>query len=230
MRSLNSLAPLRKFLAAARGAWLARTAGADIHPSTSVSLSCTMIGGPPGSIVIGETTLVAFKTLLIARNPDGSVSPIHIGARCFIGGGSTILPGVTIGDGSVIAAGSIVANDIPPRCVAGGNPARILREDVDVLPYGRFPEAAKNQAKYWSENAPPQPTRRKVFSFLLVVSLFLLDIKGMTENHIIFSDGASSQTQRHNSIDLPHDDRGDRILIRKIAPNSLDGDHSGAMI
>lgn len=177
MRSLNSLAPLRKLVAGMRRKWLIRSSGADIHPSASVSLSSTMIGGSPGSISIGETTLVAFKTLLIAREPDGMVRPIKIGPKCFIGGGSTILPGVTIGEGCIVAAGSVVARDVPDRCIVGGNPARILREDVTVLPYGRLPEASINQARYWtSRPSRPKRIRRKILYWLVATCIIALGL------------------------------------------------------
>ena len=53
--------------------------------------------------------------------------PVTIGNDCWIGGGVTILPGVTIGDGVTIGAGSVVVKDIPSRCVAVGNPARVIK-------------------------------------------------------------------------------------------------------
>ena len=57
--------------------------------------------------------------------------PIHIGKNCWIGAGSVILPGVTVGDGSVIGAGSVVTKDIPSGVVAVGNPFRVLRKIGD---------------------------------------------------------------------------------------------------
>ncbi len=54
--------------------------------------------------------------------------PIHIGKNCWLGAGTIVLPGVTIGDNTVIGAGSIVTKDIPSNVVAVGNPCRVLRE------------------------------------------------------------------------------------------------------
>lgn len=50
--------------------------------------------------------------------------PITVGNNVFIGTGSILLPGVTIGDDSVIGAGSVVNRDVPPRTVAAGVPAK----------------------------------------------------------------------------------------------------------
>lgn len=51
-----------------------------------------------------------------------------IGNDVWIGYDSLIMPGVKIGDGAVIAARSVVVSDIPPYTVAGGNPARPLKQ------------------------------------------------------------------------------------------------------
>ena len=53
--------------------------------------------------------------------------PVTIGDNVWIGGGTTILPGVTIGHNVTIGAGSVVVHDIPDNSVAVGNPCRVVR-------------------------------------------------------------------------------------------------------
>lgn len=54
--------------------------------------------------------------------------PVSIGNSVWIGGNTTILPGVSIGNRSVIGAGSVVTRDIPDSVVAAGNPARVIKQ------------------------------------------------------------------------------------------------------
>ena len=53
--------------------------------------------------------------------------PVRIENRVWIGAGSIILPGVTVGAGSVIGAGSVVTKSIPAGVVAVGAPCRVMR-------------------------------------------------------------------------------------------------------
>ena len=48
-----------------------------------------------------------------------------------------MMPGVHIGDGAIIAANSVVTKDIPPYCIAGGNPCKIIRRrfNEDLVEY-----------------------------------------------------------------------------------------------
>jgi maltose O-acetyltransferase len=53
--------------------------------------------------------------------------PVTVGDDVWIGGGTVLCPGVTIGARTVIGAGSVVTRDLPPDVLAAGNPCRILR-------------------------------------------------------------------------------------------------------
>lgn len=89
-----------------------------------------------GGIYIGDDVLIGhhamFATLNHDENPerrgDLHPSPIHIGNRVWIGANATILPGVTIGDGAIVAAGAVVTRDVPPMTIAGGVPAKRIKE------------------------------------------------------------------------------------------------------
>jgi maltose O-acetyltransferase len=62
------------------------------------------------------------------RAGDLKAEPVTIGDGAWIGARATILPGVTIGGGAVVAAGSVVTRDLPANVLAGGVPARVIRE------------------------------------------------------------------------------------------------------
>ncbi len=51
-------------------------------------------------------------------------APITIEDDAFIGARAIVLKGVRIGQGAVVAAGAVVAKDVAPRTIVGGNPAR----------------------------------------------------------------------------------------------------------
>jgi acetyltransferase-like isoleucine patch superfamily enzyme len=54
--------------------------------------------------------------------------PIRIGRGVFVGPGSTVANGVTIGECSIIGANSVILRDIPPYCMAAGAPAKVIKE------------------------------------------------------------------------------------------------------
>lgn len=56
-----------------------------------------------------------------------SGQPVTIGDDVWLGGGSIVCPGVTIGAGTVIGAGSVVTRSVPPGVFAAGNPCRVIR-------------------------------------------------------------------------------------------------------
>jgi acetyltransferase-like isoleucine patch superfamily enzyme len=66
------------------------------------------------------------------QDNDIKTAPIIIKDNAFIGGGSIILKGVTIGENSIIAAGSVVTKSIPSNVIAGGNPCRVIK-NIDTI-------------------------------------------------------------------------------------------------
>ena len=58
--------------------------------------------------------------------------PVTINDNCWLGGNVTVLPGVSIGEGSVIGAGSVVTKNIPAGVLAYGNPCKVIRQIEEV--------------------------------------------------------------------------------------------------
>mgnify|MGYP002626440395 CR=1 FL=1 len=97
-------------------------------------------------IVIGDDVLMGSKIYITDHNhgvyrgnhADSPAIPptdrrltegesVEIGARCWIGEFVTILPGVTIGEGSIIGSHSTVTHDIPANSIAVGSPAMVVK-------------------------------------------------------------------------------------------------------
>jgi galactoside O-acetyltransferase len=99
------------------------------------------VGADFGEIEIGDDVLIGPNVVLRAADHDiskikngplykqGHVSgKIKIGSNVWLAANCFVRSGVTIGDGAVIAAGAVVLNDIPAGAVAGGVPAKVLKQ------------------------------------------------------------------------------------------------------
>jgi maltose O-acetyltransferase len=88
-------------------------------------------------IRIGDDTLIGPNVNILTpthptdprarREKWEAAKPITLGRNVWLGGNVTICPGVTIGDDTTVGAGSVVVHDLPPRVVAVGNPAHIVK-------------------------------------------------------------------------------------------------------
>lgn len=70
---------------------------------------------------------------LIKGKESEATKPIIIKDNVWIGMGVIILKGVTIGEGAIVAAGAVVNKDVPPHTLVGGVPAKIIRENVEIV-------------------------------------------------------------------------------------------------
>jgi acetyltransferase-like isoleucine patch superfamily enzyme len=62
---------------------------------------------------------------------------VHIGSGSWLGHGTVVLPGASIGRNVAVGAGSVVTGELPDYCVAVGNPARVIRRYVDGVGWVR---------------------------------------------------------------------------------------------
>lgn len=114
-----------------------RMLGMDIDLHAKLSLKSKLDFTYAKGIHIGKYTYVGGGSLILSND---FVRHIHcdtyIGDFCFIGMNSVILPGVHIGNHSIVGAGAIVTKDVPPNVIVAGNPAKIIRNDIDTGIYG----------------------------------------------------------------------------------------------
>ena len=87
-----------------------------------------------GKIYIDDYTMIAPNVGIISANHDlydtsqHIESYVRIGKYCWIGFGSVVLPGVSLGDFTIVAAGAIVTKSFHEgHCVIAGNPAKIIK-------------------------------------------------------------------------------------------------------
>lgn len=109
--------------------------GLRLGENVFINGGCTFLDG--GFITIGDNTKVGpdchFYTPhhpidFVQRRQDVEWElPITIGKDCWIGGGTTICPGVTIGDRVIVGAGSVVVHDVPDDVMVAGNPATVKK-------------------------------------------------------------------------------------------------------
>lgn len=111
--------------------WLYRTfLRMEVGDQTAVALMVMMDTMFPELISIGRNSIIGYNTTILAHEyliDEYRLGRVLIGDNVMIGANSTLLPGITIGDGAVIAAGSLVNRDVPAGAFVGGNPIRVIR-------------------------------------------------------------------------------------------------------
>ena len=89
-----------------------------------------------GGIDIGDDVIIGPNAHLISsrhpldpatRRSQITAAPIRLGRDVWVAADATVLQGVTVGDDAVVAAGAVVTKDVPPRTLAAGVPANVIR-------------------------------------------------------------------------------------------------------
>ena len=109
--------------------------GKNIHVGEGVFINACCHFQDHGGVYIGDGCQIGHGVVFATLNHGLPRSerqhtvpaPIRLGKDVWIGSNSTILPGVTIGDGAIVAAGAVVTKDVAPDTVVGGVPARFIK-------------------------------------------------------------------------------------------------------
>jgi len=96
----------------------------DLYSSVTLEDSVTLAQ----RVLVLTHTNVGYSDHPLQKYFPKSARPVIIKKGSFIGAGSIVLPGVTIGERSFIAAGSVVTSNVPKESVYAGVPARLIRK------------------------------------------------------------------------------------------------------
>jgi acetyltransferase-like isoleucine patch superfamily enzyme len=137
---------LRALALALRWYYLTKVWGMDLAPNCDISFSAKLDKTNPRGIHVGRYSVVTFGTVILSHDAIHSRHlDTRIGDWCFIGARAIILPGVEIGDYAIVAAGSVVTRNVPPASLVAGNPARIIRSNLERAYYGiEIPASVRN--------------------------------------------------------------------------------------
>ncbi|MCX7735628.1 MAG: acyltransferase [Candidatus Kapabacteria bacterium] len=114
-----------------------RLKGVKIGKRAFIGYQCVLDEVFPDFIEIGNDVSLAGGVWVLTHSTPymhhsemlkSFVAPVKIKDKAWITINVTILPGVTIGEGSIITAGSVVNRDIPDWVIAGGNPAKVIKK------------------------------------------------------------------------------------------------------
>ena len=115
-----------------------QTSRVSIGPNSFVNRDVRFYSGK-ATITIGANVHVAMGSTLLCETHDVATNsrvragrsralPIEIGDGCWIGANVTVLPNVSIGEGSVVAAGAVVTKSAPANTFLAGIPAKKIRD------------------------------------------------------------------------------------------------------
>jgi len=117
-----------------------RTFTPSIRIGSRVTCSGNLVIGAAHQVTIGDDVLLAANVTILDNlhgyssaqvpykyQPLERIAAVAVGAGSWIGQNAVILPGVTVGEMAIVGANSVVTHDVPPRAIAAGAPARVIK-------------------------------------------------------------------------------------------------------
>ena len=81
-----------------------------------------------GRAIVGKHCHIGAGTVLAGVIEPASAEPVRIDDNVLIGANAVVIEGVHVGEGAVVAAGAVVTEDVAPKTVVAGVPARMVKQ------------------------------------------------------------------------------------------------------
>lgn len=101
--------------------------GSWIHAPGGIVVEDEVQLGPYVVLITGDHTLKNGSY----RHGPGNRGPIRLCRGSWVAAHATVAKGVTVGRGALLAANAVAVKDVPDFCIAGGIPAKVIKENVD---------------------------------------------------------------------------------------------------
>ena len=137
-----------------------RLRGVDIGRHVEIGYGCYVGGVYPFNVHIEDNVTVAGPSAILDHDNahhytfggDVVCGEVRIREGSFIGIGSVVYPGVTIGPRAIVGALSFVKSDVPPECIVAGQPATVRR-------FVNLPSSSQGKPKTWRGSVCPARQR-----------------------------------------------------------------------
>ncbi|BDR59083.1 2,3,4,5-tetrahydropyridine-2,6-dicarboxylate N-acetyltransferase [Xylocopilactobacillus apicola] len=98
--------------------------GAEVGAKAMIDMNAVL----GGRAVVGANAHVGAGAVIAGVIEPASAKPVKIGAGALIGANAVVLEGVEVGAEAVVAAGAVVTEDVAPKTVVAGVPARVIKK------------------------------------------------------------------------------------------------------
>lgn len=119
---------------------LTKNARFIMKPNSGAAYGLKVITGNHARIVG-----IPYRNITEDMKPEGLDKDVIVESDVWIGTDVTLLSGVTVGRGTTVAAGAVVTKSLPPYCVCGGVPARVIRR------YWTIEQILEHESKIYSK-------------------------------------------------------------------------------
>lgn len=111
----------------------------NIDKSARISFGAKLDKTNPKGVHIGKNSYIASGAIIFTHDFSRKLHlDTYIGENCFVGANAIVMCGIKIGNECIIGSGSIVTKDVPSHSIVAGNPARIIKTNINTTKFGQL--------------------------------------------------------------------------------------------